>query len=500
MMLNRQSSLLLLGSSLAIGISTDVLFQQDIFGLNFLLWTVLWSGILSVSLFRRNKLNTLTISYILFAVANAIMVYVRAEPVVQVWSVLSTLTFIALLFATSYLDNFFELSFVRRVVEYIGGSIISFIQILAAIVKSLSSKVEGKQRKTLAIPGIVVGTALVAIFIGLFSSSDQVFRQNFTWLGDALAPLGDWFNNFNPGRLFTTMFWSFVALGWLGMVISRNRVNDTSEVKLPRLLSARDTKVILGSVCAVFAVFVFVQLRFLFGGATLPDGITYADYARSGYGQLLLATVLASGVVYVTKNATKDGVSRQYNWLPILLLVLNAMVVVSAWKRLSLYESAYGWTMTRFVARMGLVCIMAGIFYLRIWISGSFTNKRLFAISWYTLAVVLLGVAILNPIGLITRRNIVDLPSRETALDLTYISELSADSYGSVCKYAPSLKTTYSENYKSLVTISQFFDRTKFLDQQSVPLNEQSLYRNHGLSAHYTSSESFGDKYYNCLK
>ena len=118
-MLNRQSSLLLLGSSLAIGISTDVLFQQDIFGLNFLLWTVLWSGILSVSLFRRNKLNTLTISYILFAVANAIMVYVRAEPVVQVWSVLSTLTFIALLFATSYLDNFFELSFVRRVVEYI---------------------------------------------------------------------------------------------------------------------------------------------------------------------------------------------------------------------------------------------------------------------------------------------------------------------------------------------------------------------------------------------
>ena len=362
MMLNRQSSLLLLGSSLAIGISTDVLFQQDIFGLNFLLWTVLWSGILSVSLFRRNKLNTLTISYILFAVANAIMVYVRAEPVVQVWSVLSTLTFIALLFATSYLDNFFELSFVRRVVEYIGGSIISFIQILAAIVKSLSSKVEGKQRKTLAIPGIVVGTALVAIFIGLFSSSDQVFRQNFTWLGDALAPLGDWFNNFNPGRLFTTMFWSFVALGWLGMVISRNRVNDTSEVKLPRLLSARDTKVILGSVCAVFAVFVFVQLRFLFGGATLPDGITYADYARSGYGQLLLATVLASGVVYVTKNATKDGVSRQYNWLPILLLVLNAMVVVSAWKRLSLYESAYGWTMTRFVARMGLVCII-GIFY-----------------------------------------------------------------------------------------------------------------------------------------
>ena len=55
----------------------------------------------------------------------------------------------------------------------------------------------------------------------------------------------------------------------------------------------------------MFAVFVFVQLRFLFGGATLPDGITYADYARSGYGQLLLLAVLASGVVYVTKKRHK---------------------------------------------------------------------------------------------------------------------------------------------------------------------------------------------------
>ena len=47
---------------------------------------------------------------------------------------------------------------------------------------------------------------------------------------------------------------------------------------------------ILGSVCALFALFVAIQFEYLFGGAgrvmSVP-GLSYAEYARSGFGQMV---------------------------------------------------------------------------------------------------------------------------------------------------------------------------------------------------------------------
>ncbi len=494
MKLNKQGSLLLLGSSALIGIVTDILTRQDIFGLNFLLWSLIWFGIISVQLFKRNKLNYRTCVYVGFALVNAYMVYIRAEPVVQVWSVFSTLSFLALLFGATYLDNYFELPLMKRFFEYVGGSVMSTVQIIGVITRSLGVKATEKPIKARATVGIGIAFILGLIFIGLFSSSDQVFRSNFSWLGNALTSLGDWLGSFNIGRIITVGFWIAVALGWLSMVLSRNKIDDISDIKLAKLISKKDAQIILGVISAIFVLFVFVQVRFLFGKAVLPDGISYADYARSGYGQLLFATILASGVVYITRNIVKDSASKSIKWISTALLVLNALVVLSAWERLSLYESAYGWTMTRFIARMGLVCIMAGIVYLLVWVSGRLSNKEVFSASWYTLATVLLVSAIINPIGLITKRNIVDLPKREVALDVYHILNQSADSYPSICTYAPFLKEKYPAEYTSLIN-------------RSLPLSESGYYAyyqyqnvvlqandNEGLSGHFVNTKAFRSK------
>lgn len=491
--------LLLLGASATIGIVTDILVRQSIFGLNFLLWTSMWVGILSASQLRKGKLSYQMCIYAALALLNGVMVYVRAELVVQIWSVLSAITFIALMFGSTYIVNFFELPLLKRFLEYVVGSIMSIIRVIGGLAKSPKSETVAISTKPSFTVGMLIAVVLSLIFIGLFASSDQVFRQNFDWLGDALSSIGDWFNNFNihVGRIVTIGFWIVVAFAWLAMAISRNRVSNTDEIKLTKFLSQKDAQVIIGAVCVIFALFVVVQLRFLFGGADLPEGISYADYARSGYGQLLLATVIASGVVYLTRNTTK-AVGNPNRLLPALLLGLNAVVVLSAWKRLSLYESAYGWTMTRFVARMGLVCIMIGIIILAIWVAGKLSNRQVFTASWYTLALVLLASAAVNPIGLITERNIVDLPSREVALDVAHLLRQSPDSYASLCFNAPKLAQNYPRELKDLT--EGFIGRSD--GEYAVVFNpiDYPDQLNAGLSAHYTRSETFAHKYYDCLK
>ena len=54
---------------------------------------------------------------------------------------------------------------------------------------------------------------------------------------------------------------------------------------------------------ALFLTFVTVQLTVLFGGhrhVLGTEGLTYAEYARSGFGQLVVVTLLTLSVVAAT--------------------------------------------------------------------------------------------------------------------------------------------------------------------------------------------------------
>jgi len=123
------------------------------------------------------------------------------------------------------------------------------------------------------------------------------------------------------------------------------------------------------------------------------------------------------------------------------------------------------------------------------WVNRRLTTRQLFGYNWHVLAAVLMIAAALNPIGIITQKNITERANREQQLDTFYLNRLSEDSYPAVCRYAPMLKSTHSKEYDALLI--ERYTRNPYL-----PYQEK---RNHGLSAHYTMSESYKKQYY-CLK
>ena len=101
----------------------------------------------------------------------------------------------------------------------------------------------------------------------------------------------------------------------------------------------------------VYALFCAVQVRFLFAGLltdgsiALPDGLTYSEYARSGFFQRLAVTTI--NVTLFGLVITLAPRTRMLNITLVALLALTAIILTSAALRLGLYINAYGLTWLR---------------------------------------------------------------------------------------------------------------------------------------------------------
>jgi hypothetical protein len=111
---------------------------------------------------------------------------------------------------------------------------------------------------------------------------------------------------------------------------------------------------VLGGLCALYTAFVAAQFVALSGAGhriLVTRGLTYSQYARSGFFELLACAAITMLVLLIVRAC-----ARPHPWLTALYLltaVLTIGVVITAIRRLELYEAAYGLTMLR------LACLVA---------------------------------------------------------------------------------------------------------------------------------------------
>jgi hypothetical protein len=174
-----------------------------------------------------------------------------------------------------------------------------------------------------------------------------------------------------------------------------------------------------------------VQLAVLFGGhrhVLTTQGLSYAEYARQGFWELLVVTVLTLGVVAAATRYAPRETPRDRLLLRVLLGALSVMalvVVASAMHRMSLYEEAFGFTRLRIVVQaieIGLGAVFVLVLVAGVRMSGGWLPRATVAVA----ALVLLGLTALDPDAYIARRD-VDRYARTGQLDLDYLGSLSAD-------------------------------------------------------------------------
>ena len=233
------------------------------------------------------------------------------------------------------------------------------------------------------------------------------------------------------GRAFTFALVTLAAAG-LALAARKPLAGRAPRPWWPRPVTLLEWLIPLALLNALFAAFVVVQLAVLFGGrdhVLQTAGLTYADYARQGFWQLLVAAGLTLVVVAAASFVVRPrgrGESLLLRMGIVLLAALTLVVLASALRRLWLYEEAFGLTRARVTAEAILLWIgvllllaVAALLLPRI-------RAHVAGTAVAVTAVGLLGFSVANPDARIAR-GAVERQAEGLPIDVAYLSGLSAD-------------------------------------------------------------------------
>ncbi|MFD6163320.1 DUF4153 domain-containing protein [Nocardia sp. NPDC060256] len=287
---------------------------------------------------------------------------------------------------------------------------------------------------------VVVTIALLAVFVPLLGGADATFAN----LLESVTPEVDSALTVQWILLFVVV--GLAALGALYVLAAPPLpASEFVEEEHGRTLRRLEWALPVGALTVLFAVFVGAQFVALFGGDDYVQrtaGLTYAEYARSGFWQLSAVTILTLAVILVVLRWAATDSAADRLWLRVLLCavsVLSLIIVASALARMWTYQQAYGFTVLRLLVEvcelwLGLVylLVLASVLSLRrMWLSRAMIG---------TAMTTLLALAILNPERLVADKNI-DRWQHGEAFDAEYLATLSTDILPATDRLSEPLRT-----------------------------------------------------------
>ena len=295
----------------------------------------------------------------------------------------------------------------------------------------------GPRRLVRAGVAVLSAGLVLLVFVPLLASADAAFAQ----VVDAVTPeiavdsVVRW--------VFLFAFGTAAAAGGFFLLVAPPPEPYGPDPR-PTRLRLLDWAVPTGVLVAVLALFVGVQFVVLFGSddyVLRTTGLTYAEYARSGFWQLLAVTALALGVLalgsrWAPARTPVERVAKR--GLLAALALLTLVVVASAINRMWLYQQAYGFTVLRLLVLtcelwLGAGFLLALTAVLRLRPGG--LSRPMVAVGM----VALLGLAVLDAERFIAAHN-VERWSETGTLDTSYLGTLSADAVPALVDLPPAVR------------------------------------------------------------
>ncbi len=252
---------------------------------------------------------------------------------------------------------------------------------------------------------VFVAAPIMLVFALLLGSADQVFADVIT------PPLPNWNVSRVAGHVMlalagTLITGILVRTAVAPRLLSVESVPSVSRV-IPPVKDQQWTAALAG-VLTLFTIFVVVQFAFLFGGRQrmlVTPGLTYAEYARSGFFQLIVVAVLTVGLVVAAWDLGERTAQRRFRMLSSGMIALAFVILASAFTRLRLYEHAFGFTVARFFAYV-IIATIAVVFAALLWCLWKGKRERFGAAVLAAGVAALLCVNVANPERFVAERNV----------------------------------------------------------------------------------------------
>lgn len=309
----------------------------------------------------------------------------------------------------------------------------------------------GRRRVRLAAIAVwIMPLTLGAVFLALFGAANPVIDY---WLS-----LIDLLKLLDLIQLARIAFWLFVVAGVWAFLRPRLPHLPRLVRRIPRAASAgigvqadkaATVEDILFGKAAIFRALIVFNLLFalqtaldtayLWGGAALPDGLSYASYAHRGAYPLVVTALLAAGFVLAAlrpgSETSADPLIRRlvYAWV-----AQNIMLVISSILRLDLYIGIYALTYWRVAAFVWMGLVASGLALIIARIALGKSNEWLLSANLLTLSLTLYAACFINFAATIANYNVdhsLEMTGQGISLDAWYLRSLGPGAFPALDRF-----------------------------------------------------------------
>lgn len=338
----------ILGSAIFVGLY-NIFFYPTVFGMGISILFLL----LNVYLFIVRDKNTKNLQFAILlsglSIFFSLMSAVRANQHVQAIDIILAL-FLSLI-----------AGFLYKKQTLFNASIFSFALIPSSAIRELFKSINNffSQNKNriydknhadvynAVFRGVLIAIPILFVLFFILQGADPIFKT----LAERMS--------FSINAQFVVSIIIFSVCFFWGIAAVKDKLinQENKQLKIQVEKFSIESLIVTLSAASLFAVFLFIQLRFLFlhvPETELKDlGIniqTYSEYVRQGFFNLLIASAISTAIIAYVLQHLHLILTKHNIYLKISMVILaleTQLLLLSAGKRLLLYMDAHGLTRSR---------------------------------------------------------------------------------------------------------------------------------------------------------
>jgi hypothetical protein len=437
-MINEKKLLLF---SFLIGITYNILFFHKNLGISLFIFTVILIGFLiflmrELGIIRKNVAWTICIPIILLS----IYPFLSTNKFFIPFNVI----IIGLLFILmSYLllqkeKLFFDFKILKIACNILLYPIKYFLKPYFAIFSIFKNKRGDHNNQVVKkiLLGLCISFPILLVIMMLLSSADMVFNNILSsipsFIGFFTRSQISIINNSIAIFIITLIIATYLyCYGWNLFIVNTNSNvnNNSTPIKPKRFFDSTILITVLIMINLVYILFSIIQFSYLFGGGlnALPNGLTYSEYARHGFFELIFVSVINFAIILIALyfSDLKQKVSGIIlKTLVFILGITTYIMAYSSYYRMNLYETQYGYTYLRvfvyFFLLLESILLLITLFYTM------YSRFNLVKVCICTFLILYIGLNYINIDNVIAKKN-VDRYFSTKKIDLKYLEQLSPD-------------------------------------------------------------------------
>lgn len=324
--------------------------------------------------------------------------------------------------------------------------------------------------------GILVSIPILIIILMLLSSADTIFASGINQITHTIfnligqIELGDIFYRILLIALITIYIMAFVY-NIYDMQEEQNENNYENNQRFDNKIRVDSivSNTILTILNFVYLIFCYIQIVNLFIGYSNLQEYEYANYARQGFFQLMVVSLINLIIILVTthnKNETTEKQKRYSQIMNIMLAIFTVIILISSFMRMNLYEQAFGYTFLRlmvyFILITEAILIIPTVMYI--------FNNRIKLLKIYSIIILTMYIIVnySNINGMIVNKNIsLYLENEEISakeIDFDYLRTTGIDGAVEMTKWLDKV-----EGELQIDIIGQIYMEYKDIEKMSIP-------------------------------